>query len=116
MYATVRIEAELAKDALLVPREAVIDTGTRQVAFVVAGEGRFEPRDVKIGAGSDDGSVEILEGLAAGELVVTSGQFLLDAESRMREAIQKHLRERLLIGGTAATAANTNTPGAVVPE
>lgn len=111
MYATAEIRAELAESALLVPREAVIDTGTRQVSFVAMGEGRFEPRNVKVGVPSNDGMVEILEGLDAGEQVVTSGQFLLDAESRMREAIQKHLRERLLVengGGTNATASMNN--------
>jgi RND family efflux transporter MFP subunit len=96
MYATAQIRAELAESALLVPREAVIDTGTRQVVFVVAGSGRFEPRNVKTGVPSTGGMIEILDGLKNGEQVVTSGQFLLDAESRMREAIQKHLNDRLL--------------------
>ena len=96
MYATAHITAELAKDALLMPREAVIDTGDRQVAFVSTGGGHFEPRRLKLGNSSTDGNVQVLEGLAPGEMVVTSGQFLLDAESRMREAIQKHLNEKLL--------------------
>ncbi|MGH7213692.1 MAG: efflux RND transporter periplasmic adaptor subunit [Tepidisphaeraceae bacterium] len=107
MYATAQIVAELAGDALLAPREAVIDTGTRQIAFVSTGEGRFEPRKVKAGVSSIDGMIQILEGLAPGEQVVTSGQFLLDAESRMREAIQKHLDDRLLArngNGVAAVA------------
>jgi membrane fusion protein, copper/silver efflux system len=99
MYATAHVEAQLAEDALLVPREAVIDTGTRQVVFLAKDAGHFEPRRVKLGADGGDGAVQVLEGLAAGETVVTSGQFLLDAESRMREAIQKHLSERLLAGG-----------------
>ncbi|HWP66176.1 MAG TPA: efflux RND transporter periplasmic adaptor subunit, partial [Candidatus Limnocylindria bacterium] len=90
MYATVEIATELPEETLLVPREAVIDTGTRQVAFVAEGAGRFTPRKLTIGAESE-GRVQVLSGLAAGEQVVTSGQFLLDAESRMREAIQKHL-------------------------
>lgn len=104
MYATAHIEAQLGNEALLVPREAVIDTGTRQVTFVVAGPGRFEPRNLKTGVPSADGMIQVLEGLAPGEQVVTSGQFLLDAESRMREAIQKYLKDRLLTesrGGAA---------------
>jgi Cu(I)/Ag(I) efflux system membrane fusion protein/cobalt-zinc-cadmium efflux system membrane fusion protein len=103
MYATAHIQAKLAEDALLVPREAVIDTGTRQVVFLARDMGHFEPRRVKLGADGGDGMVQVLEGLAPGETIVTSGQFLLDAESRMREAIQKHLSERLLAGGAAPT-------------
>lgn len=112
MYATAQVNAELADDALLVPREAVIDTGTRQVAFVAAGEGRFEPRKLKVGVSSTDGMIQILEGLAPGEQVVTSGQFLLDAESRMREAVQKHLDDKLLAGsGNGGAPAAKKVPG-----
>lgn len=100
MYATARIEAQLAGETLLVPREAVIDTGARQVVFLSMGSGRFAPRDVTLGASNRDGTVQVLEGLSRGDAVVTSGQFLLDAESRMREAIQKHLDERLLAGAS----------------
>lgn len=99
MYATARIEAEAGDEILLVPREAVIDTGDRQITFVAMGEGRFEPRTLKTGLSSSDGMIQVLEGLEPGEEVVTSGQFLLDAESRMREAIQKHLKDRLLTKG-----------------
>jgi multidrug efflux pump subunit AcrA (membrane-fusion protein) len=79
-------------DAVWVPREAVIDTGTRQIAFVALSDGHFEPRKVRMGVMGDDDRVQILEGLAPGEKVVTSGQFLLDVESRTTEAIEK-LRE-----------------------
>ena len=91
MYATVLITAEVADEVVLAPREAVIDTGTRQVAFLARAEGHFEPRSVKMGVMAPDGMVQVLEGLSPGETVVTSGQFLIDAESRMKEAIQKHL-------------------------
>jgi RND family efflux transporter MFP subunit len=96
MYATAEIEGTTTADVLLVPREAVIDTGRRQLAFVAVGAGRFEPREITVGAAGDDGWVEIVRGVAVGERVVTSGQFLLDAESRIREAIQKHLSHGLL--------------------
>jgi Cu(I)/Ag(I) efflux system membrane fusion protein len=96
MYATVEIESELAPRALLVPREAVIDTGTRQIAFVVRPQGHFDPRLVTMGSAGSDGQVQILAGLAPGEQVVTSGQFLLDAESRFREAVQRFLAQDLL--------------------
>ena len=91
MYATVDILAEPTAPAPVVPREAVIDTGTRQIAFVSLGGGRFEPRQVKLGTSGRDGLVQVLSGLAPNEQVVTSGQFLLDSESRLKEAIQKHL-------------------------
>lgn len=91
MYATVQLDATVARDALLVPREAVIDTGRRRLAFVALGGGRFEPRDVGLGESGVDGLVTITSGLTEGERVVTSGQFLLDAESRTQEAIRKHL-------------------------
>jgi RND family efflux transporter MFP subunit len=90
MYATVEIATEAPERTLLVPREAIIDTGRRQIAFVAGEAGHFTPRDLTLGAEAR-GMVQILGGLAAGEQVVTSGQFLLDAESRLREAIQKHL-------------------------
>jgi RND family efflux transporter MFP subunit len=116
MYATVRIEAEVAERAILVPREAVIDTGERQVALVAASGATFEPRRVTIGASANDGMIQILSGLAPGETVVTSGQFLLDSESRMKEAIQKHLSANLLQpsapGAVPATAPATTQPEA----
>lgn len=104
MYATVDILAEPTRPSPIVPREAVIDTGTRQIAFVAVAGGKFEPREVKLGIGGRDGLVQVLAGLAPNEQVVTSGQFLLDSESRLKEAIQKHL------GG--GLAANVPPPGA----
>ena len=100
MYATVEIAVEVAPDAIQVPREAVIDTGERQLAFVSLGSGRFDPRVVRTGTETTEGMVEILDGLAPDEMVVTSGQFLLDTESRTREAIQKMTAERLLVPAT----------------
>jgi len=91
MYATVEIDDEIASQALLAPREAVIDTGTEQIVFLSRSGGRFEPRRVTLGPSGSDGRVQVLEGLAAGDVVVTSGQFLLDAESNMREALQRFL-------------------------
>lgn len=104
-FATAEIAAVLAEETTLVPREAVIDTGTRQIVFVSLGEGRFEPRRVKVGPTSDDGRIQIIEGLIPGDVAVTSGQFLLDAESRIREAIQKHLHDHLLAPPEAARVA-----------
>lgn len=97
MYGTASILIKAAEDATLVPREAVIDTGVRKLLFVSLEHGRFDPRIVKTGAITGDGMIEITEGVLSGDRVVTSGQFLLDAESRMREAIQKHLDSKLLV-------------------
>jgi len=94
MYGTVEIATEAPDSTLLAPREAVIDTGRRQIAFVAEANGHFVPHDLRIGTESD-GVVQVLGGLAEGDQVVTSGQFLLDAESRLREAIQKHLADGL---------------------
>ncbi len=91
MYATAILESPVARDVLVVPREAVIDTGRRRIAFVALGNGRFEPRDVAMGESGEGGLVAVTEGLQEGERVVTSGQFLLDAESRTQEAIRKYL-------------------------
>jgi Cu(I)/Ag(I) efflux system membrane fusion protein/cobalt-zinc-cadmium efflux system membrane fusion protein len=89
MYATAEILTQPVNDAIQVPREAVIDTGVRQIAFVADGQGHFEPRKVTMGIIGDDDRVQITQGLAAGEMVVTSGQFLMDVESRTTEAINK---------------------------
>ena len=96
MYATAFLEVEVAPRAIVVPREAVIDSGARQVAFVALDMGHFEPRKVELGASGNGGLVQVLSGLAPGEQVVVSGQFLLDAESRMKEAIQRFLQEKAL--------------------
>jgi RND family efflux transporter MFP subunit len=90
MYASTEIDTAAPSATVLLPREAVIDTGVRQIAFVAQGDGRFEPRRLTLGIEAE-GVVQVLEGLAPGEQVVTSGQFLLDAESRTREAIAKYL-------------------------
>jgi len=92
MFANVELQNELARKKTLAPREAIIDTGQRSVAFVSMGEGRFEPRDVRMGVETGDGKVEILDGLKPGELVVTSGQFLIDSEAKLREALAKMVR------------------------
>ena len=89
MYTTVRIYSHAASDSLAIPSEAVIHSGKRKIVFVTKGDGKFEPREIKIGAESDDGYLQIISGLFDHEEVVVSGQFLLDSESRTREAIAK---------------------------
>jgi membrane fusion protein, copper/silver efflux system len=86
MYADVEIASGAAKPVVTVPDSAVIDTGDRQVVIVDKGEGRFEPRDVKIGT-RGDGMREIREGIAEGDRVVVSANFLIDAESNLKAAL-----------------------------
>ncbi|WP_162096620.1 efflux RND transporter periplasmic adaptor subunit [Desulfotalea psychrophila] len=91
MYANVYLQAKIADKALLIPQEAVIDSGLRQIVFVAKEGGVFEPRTVKLGVTGENHLVQVLTGLEAGEKIVTSSQFLLDSESRLQEAIQKML-------------------------
>ena len=88
MYATVIFEPVAARNALTVPSHAILRTGTRNVAIVALGEGRFAPREVKLGP-QGNGFVQVVEGLEDGDEIVTSAQFLIDSESNLREAIQK---------------------------
>jgi hypothetical protein len=89
MYATVEIAVRLAEDAVVAPRTAVIDTGKRRIAYVARDAGRFDQRELELGLENDEGMVQVLAGLEPGEKVVTSAQFLIDAESRSREASMK---------------------------
>lgn len=86
-YVNVEIQVDVAKDAVSVPDSAVIDTGIRQVVIVERGNGRFEPREVKVGVKAD-GYYQIISGVKAGERVVTSSNFLIDSESSFRAAIE----------------------------
>lgn len=97
MFLRFEIDETSTEPVLQAPREAVLDTGQRQVAYISLGDGRFEPREVRIGRETERGQVEILEGLRRGERVVVSGQFLLDSEARLRESLLK-----LVLGDTAS--------------
>jgi RND family efflux transporter MFP subunit len=90
MFTTVRIHTQPTGETLLVPIEAVIRSGERSLVFVSRGEGRFEGRDITLGVEGDE-DYEVLSGLAKDDQVVTSGQFLLDSESHLREAVKKML-------------------------
>lgn len=110
MYATVMLRSELERNALLIPREAYIDSGVRQLVFRALPGGKFEPRNIEIGVQAEDGMVEVRAGLEAGDEIVTSGQFLLDAESKLKEAIQKMLQSQeeapVLPAAPAGSSAN----------
>jgi membrane fusion protein, copper/silver efflux system len=84
MFATVVMDAPVADRAVVVPRDAVLRTGERNVVFVDEGHGRFEMRDVRPGADAN-GRTQILSGLLAGERVVARAAFMLDAESRLMD-------------------------------
>jgi len=109
MFANVTIETEVHRNVLAIPDEAVIRSGQRNLVIVVLGEGRFEPRDVEVGIDSGDGWLEVRSGLRDGEEVVTSGQFLIDSESKLREAVQKLL-------GTGDGDAGHEMPGSRAEE
>lgn len=88
MFAAVQLSADMARGEILsVPDSAILDTGKRQTVLVERGEGRYEPREVKIGRRAD-GYVEILEGVAKDEKVVVSANFLIDAESNLQSALK----------------------------
>jgi membrane fusion protein, copper/silver efflux system len=95
---------------VVVPTEALVDTGDRQYLFVDRGGGRFEPRAVKAGR-SEAGQVTILEGLAAGEVVVTTANFLLDSESRLRAALEGFVQPPAAPAPAAASAPHDATMG-----
>lgn len=87
MYAEVEIATGAAEPVVAVPDDAVIDTGARQIVLLDRGEGRFEPREVGTGA-RGTGYVEIREGVAEGDRVVVAANFLIDAESNLKAALQ----------------------------
>ena len=116
MYATVRILVPSVKNALAVPSEAVLRSGTRDLLFVTRGEGEFEPREVKLGVESGDGYVQIISGVFDGESVVVSGQFLLDSESRTREAIAKMRAASEALPKKGQPPAGEPMPGMTMPK
>jgi multidrug efflux pump subunit AcrA (membrane-fusion protein) len=92
MFTDVQFVAQLADSAVLVPEIAVLRSGEKNTVFVALDGGSFQPREVTLGNRSEGGNYEVLIGLAGGERIVTSGQFMLDSESQLREAIQKMLK------------------------
>ncbi len=89
MFVTAQLTSELEPDAILVPDSAVLRSGDKNTVFVALPGGTFDPRDVVIGLEAESDQVEVISGLQGGERVVTSGQFMLDSESQLREAIHK---------------------------
>jgi Cu(I)/Ag(I) efflux system membrane fusion protein len=90
MFANVTVKAGRQINAVVVPSEAIVRTGGQEQVFVQRGPGKYTPRKVVVGIDSE-GQAQIIEGLKAGETVVTSSQFLIDSESKLREATAKML-------------------------
>jgi len=88
MFANVILFSDPQKNAVVVPSESIVRSGNREQVFVVRAPGKFEPREVIIGV-SASGLTQILEGVNPGDQVVTSSQFLIDSESKLREATAK---------------------------
>ena len=88
MFSNVTLYVDPQLDALVVPSEAIVRSGSREQLFVVREPGKFEPREVTLGV-TAQGMTQILSGVVAGEEVVTSSQFLIDSESKLREATAK---------------------------
>lgn len=112
MFANVDIQAGKQIDAIVVPSEAIVRTGKQEQVFVRRAPGQYEPRKVTIGV-SSDGQVQIVNGLKAGEIVVTSSQFLLDSESKLNEATAK-MMSVAKPGSDAATG--KNDPQSIKPD
>ena len=93
-----------------VPAEAIIRSGRRNVIVMALGGGRFEARSVELGLDSGDGWVEVVRGVSPGEEIVLSGQFLIDSESTLQEAIQK------LMGTTSMRESAREAPEHPAPE
>src|SRR5215470_15900771 len=87
MYVDAETEIGSAAPVLAVPESAVLDSGARQAVLIDKGEGRFEPREVRLGR-HGGGYVEITDGIKEGEAVVTSANFLIDAESNLKAALK----------------------------
>jgi Cu(I)/Ag(I) efflux system membrane fusion protein len=103
MFAQVELAVGSAKPVLSVPDSAVIDTGTRRIVLVQVKEGRFEPREVELGARGEN-FIEVIKGVRDGEQVVVAANFLIDAESNLKA----------VIGGLGAqSAASMPVPTAV---
>ncbi|GAB3646706.1 efflux RND transporter periplasmic adaptor subunit [Ramlibacter alkalitolerans] len=119
MFAQVELAAGDARPVLTVPDSAVIDSGTRSVVLVQVGEGRFDPREVRLGA-RGDAYVQVLEGVRAGEQVVVAANFLIDAESNLKAAVHslgghQSPSTPALGAASSAAAAGTAAPATAAP-
>ncbi|MEI8289333.1 MAG: efflux RND transporter periplasmic adaptor subunit [Verrucomicrobiota bacterium] len=108
MFVSAQIHAQLEDSAVLVPDSAVLRSGAQNTVFVAMDGGKFEGREVTLGVEAENSMIQVTSGLGAGESVVTSGQFLLDSESQLREAIEKMRGSTSAMKPKTATAVSTN--------
>ena len=101
MYANVTIQVAPQPDAIVVPSQAIVRSGTQDRVFIALGQGHFEPRDVDTGISAGD-LTQVLKGVEPGENVVTSAQFLIDSESRLNEATAKMQEAKAATGADHA--------------
>lgn len=94
MFVKIKIKTGADKTGISIPSEAVIYSGEKKIVFVARGDGKYTPREIQTGIYLDNGRVEILSGLSREDSVVISGQFLLDSESKLKEAIQKMIESK----------------------
>jgi Cu(I)/Ag(I) efflux system membrane fusion protein len=106
MFADVFLQVDRG-EGLVVPEGAVIDAGDRNLIFLDRGEGRFEPREVRLGVKANGGGIQVLSGVSEGDRVVIAANFLLDSESSLRAALSG------MASGGPAAAAGEVTPGSV---
>lgn len=111
MFVSAQLTSELDPSAVLVPESAVLRSGERNTVFVALPGGKFDPRTVVLGPEAEHDQIQVINGLQAGERVVTSGQFMLDSESQLREAVQK-MREPAGATMAGPAAASVNEPTA----
>ncbi len=102
MFADADIKSPITLETVAVPNQAIIHTGTRDVAIIALGNGYFEPRTVVLGVRGDSGYVQVLKGINPGDEVVTSSQFLIDSESNLNAALNNMT--------LPDTSANSNPP------
>jgi len=113
MFATVQVTSELEPSALLIPDMAILRSGEKTTVFAAVEGGKFEPRTVTLGPQAENDYYQVLSGLKEGERIVTSGQFMLDSESQLREAIQKMI-EPTKTGTPPVNQTNTTSGPALV--
>ena len=112
MFATVRIESEKMQQVLTVPTEAIINSGERKIVFISRGNGKFDPREIITGLSDDkDYYTEVISGLHKNEIVVVSGQFLMDSESQLQEAVQKLLDAKFRSSSSTVSGDNHDHSG-----
>jgi len=108
MFADATIKSPLTLETVAVPNQAIIHTGTRDVAIIALGNGYFKPVNVTLGARGDSGYVQILNGISEGEDVVTSSQFLIDSESNLNAALNN--MNQPAGSGNTDTSSQSNSP------